>query len=40
MFNQRNYTSSYGKTRPGDSGAFGIVIFVIILLALLAYSQT
>ena len=39
MFNKRNYSTDYGKTRPGDSGAFAVVIIVILILAALAYSQ-
>lgn len=39
MFGKRNYSTDYGRSRPGDSGAFAIVIIIILALAGLAYSQ-
>lgn len=39
MFNKRNYRADYGKSHPGDSGAFAVVIVIILVLAALAYGQ-
>ena len=39
MFNKRNYRTDYGKSNPGDSGMFLLVIIGILVLAVIAYGQ-
>lgn len=33
----KNYSDNYGASRPGISGAFGVVIVVILVLAAICY---
>lgn len=36
---ERKYSTGYEKSHPGDHGNFFVAIIVIIILAIIAYSQ-
>lgn len=38
MIGQRNYSTNYGGSHPGDHGIFAVVIIIILVLAGLCYS--